>query len=228
MNRLTPKTALGMCLGALLVAALAGCSNSTPTGSQSGYGNRSGSGNPSGSGMRGAQGPGGPATSTPGGGTGGGGTGGGGTGGNGQGGSTGMGEGIGTGMPGPTGSGKYSSVGERIWLTGVGSDGNAVVRSAPRVSQGALMMGGGGCGSCHAASGRGGTIRMMIGTEIKAPDVTYGALIKEGFTDATIRQAIIKGIDESGKPLKEAMPRWQMSSADMDATIAYLKVLDGS
>ena len=215
MNRLTPKTALGMCLGALLVAALAGCSNSTPTGSQSGYGNRSGSGNPSGSGMRGAQGPGGPATSTPGGGTGGGGPGGS------QGNGTGM-------MGGSSGSGKYSSVGERIWLTGVGSDGNAVVRSAPRVSQGALMMGGGGCGSCHAASGRGGTIRMMIGTEIKAPDVTYGALIKEGFTDATIRQAIIKGIDESGKPLKEAMPRWQMSSADMDATIAYLKVLDGS
>jgi len=225
MNPLALRTALGVCLSALLVAALAGCSNSAPTSGQSGYGNRSGSGNPSGSGMRGAQGPGGPATSTPGGG----GTGGSGPGGSGAGNGTGNGNGNGNGMMGgSSGSGNYSSAGERIWLTGVGTDGSTIVRSAPRVSQGALMMGGGGCGSCHAANGRGGTIRMMTGAEIKAPDVTYGALIKAGFTDATIRKAIAEGLDESGKPLKVAMPRWRMSSADMDATIAYLKALGGS
>jgi len=218
MNRLTLRTVLVVCLGVLLVAALAGCSNSAPTSGQSDSGNQNGYGN-QGGGMMGGTGSGGAETSTPGGGTGG----------NGQGNGQGSGQGNGTGMMGgPSGSGNYSSVGERIWLSGVGSDGNEIVRSAPRVSQGALMMGGGGCGSCHAANGRGGTIRMMTGTEIKAPDVTYAALIKDGFTDATIGKAITEGLDESGKPLKDAMPRWQMSSADLDATIAYLKVLGGN
>jgi mono/diheme cytochrome c family protein len=87
------------------------------------------------------------------------------------------------------------------------------------------MMGGGGCGSCHGAHGRGGTLRMMTGTSIEAPDITYGALVKAGFTDATIRTAIRDGRDESGKPLKDAMPRWQMSDVDLGATIAYLKEL---
>ena len=133
----------------------------------------------------------------------------------------------GGGMMGGSGSGasSYSSVGERIYLSGVGTDGQDIPRSAPRVSQGALLMGGGGCASCHGADGRGGTIKMMTGTAIKAPDVTYGALIGEGFTDATIRKAIRDGLDESGKRLDEAMPRWQMSDADLDATIAYLKEL---
>ena len=66
---------------------------------------------------------------------------------------------------------------------------------------------------------------MMMGTAIEAPDITYDALIKEGFTDATIGWAIRDGLDESGQPLEDAMPRWQMSAADVDAVIAYLKQL---
>lgn len=129
--------------------------------------------------------------------------------------------------PGMMGGGapSYSSDGQRIFLTGVGTDGLEIPRSAPRVSQGALMMGGGGCASCHAPDGRGGTIRMMTGTAIKAPDIRYPELIREGFTDATIGSAIRDGIDETGKPLEDAMPRWQMSDADLNATITYLKVL---
>jgi len=131
------------------------------------------------------------------------------------------------GMMGGTSSGatSYSSDGQRIYLTGVGANGLDIPHTAPRVSQGALMMGGGGCGSCHAANGRGGTIRMMTGAAITAPDIRYAALVKAGFTDATIRSAIRDGLDEAGKPLKDAMPRWQMSDADLNATIAYLKVL---
>ncbi len=68
---------------------------------------------------------------------------------------------------------------------------------------------------------------MMMGAAIKAPDVTYHTLVKEGYTSATIGRAITKGLDEAGKPLDEAMPRWGMDSADLDATIAYLKVLSG-
>jgi mono/diheme cytochrome c family protein len=128
-------------------------------------------------------------------------------------------------MGGGSGPTSYSSDGQRIYLAGVGTNGQDIPRTAPRVSQGALMMGGGGCGSCHAADGRGGTIRMMTGAAIKAPDITYAALLKAGFTDATIRSAIRDGLDEAGKPLKDAMPRWQMSEADLSATIEYLNVL---
>ncbi len=135
--------------------------------------------------------------------------------------------GPGGGMMGGSGSGTngYSSVGERIYLSGVGADGQDISRTAPAVSRGSLMMGGGGCGSCHGADGRGGTIKMMTGSAVKAPDITYDALIKQGFTDATIGRAIRDGLDESGKSLADAMPRWQMSDADVDAVIAYLKQL---
>ena len=87
------------------------------------------------------------------------------------------------------------------------------------------MMGGGGCASCHGANGRGGTTKMMTGDAIKAPDATYDALIEDGFTAGTIGEAIRDRLDESGQPLDEAMPRWSMSDADLDATIAYLQTL---
>jgi cytochrome c oxidase subunit II len=124
-------------------------------------------------------------------------------------------------------SNSYTSAGESIFLSGVGTDGQRIPHSATRVSQGSLMMGGGGCASCHGVNGRGGTLRMMTGAAIKAPDVTYDALIKAGFTDATIRTAIRDGLDETGQPLDAAMPRWQMSDPELDATIAYLRVLSG-
>jgi len=189
MNRATRNKAFAMCLFAIGLAVVAGCSNpSNPGGNTNRVGGMMGGNTPS--------------SGTAGGGSSG-------------------------GMMGRGGSGStsYSSDGQRIFLTGVGTDGQDIPRTAPRVSQGALMMGGGGCGSCHAANGRGGTIRMMTGTAIKAPDITYTALIKAGFTDATIRAAIRDGLDEAGKPLKEAMPRWQMNDADLAATITYLKVL---
>ncbi len=128
-------------------------------------------------------------------------------------------------MGGVSGTDSYSSVGERIFLTGVRSDGQAIQRNAPGVSEGSGMMGGNGCGSYHGANGRGGTIRMMMGTTIETPDITYDALTKEGFTDATIKETIREGLDEEGKRLDDPMPRWQMTDADVDATIDYLKQL---
>lgn len=128
------------------------------------------------------------------------------------------------GQPGSSG-GSYASGGERIFESGVGTDGEHISRTSSNVSEGSLMMGGGGCGSCHGTDGRGATIRMMAGTDIEAPDITYDALIKEGFTDAAIATAIRDGVDEKGEQMDAAMPRWQMNEADVDATIAYLKVL---
>jgi mono/diheme cytochrome c family protein len=133
--------------------------------------------------------------------------------------------GSGGGMTGGSGSSSYASAGESIFLSGVGQDGQAIPHSASRVAQGSLMMGGGGCSSCHGADGRGGTIAMMSGPAIDAPDIIFDALIKEGFTVVTMGRAVRDGFDESGKPLAVAMPRWQMSDPDLAATIAYLKDL---
>jgi mono/diheme cytochrome c family protein len=128
------------------------------------------------------------------------------------------------GQPG-SGGGNYSSDGERIFLSGIGSDGEDIARSTSNGSGGSPMMGGGGCGSCHGNDGRGATIRVPGGTTIETPDITYDELIEDGFTDATIAVAIRDGVDEKGEQMDAAMPRWQMSQADVDATIAYLKVL---
>ena len=140
--------------------------------------------------------------------------------------SNGNGNGNGGMMGGPGSAGSYSSVGQRIYLTGVGADSQPIAHSDPPVSRSSyIMMSSAGCASCHDRNGRGGTIRKTNGTLIKAPDITHSALIRRGFTDAAIRKAIGKGLDEKGQPLDEAMPRWQMSSADLDATIAYLILL---
>jgi len=129
-------------------------------------------------------------------------------------------------MGGNSGTTSYSSAGERIFLTGVGTDGKNIVRTTTQGSPGSMMMSGGSCGSCHGANGRGGTVKMMTGTAVEAPDITYSALTDAGFTDTTIRKAIHDGLDESGQPLDPVMPRWQMGDTDLSATIAYLKVLD--
>src|SRR5574340_435107 len=170
MNRRKTIVGLAICLIAFAIVTVAGCSTSnTPGGTGTG----------------------GPGTTPGGTGTGGSGT------------APGSGYGFtpGSGMMGSPGSsqGSYSTVGEQIFMTGLGTDGREIAHSAPRVSQGALMMGGGGCASCHAPDGRGGTIRMMMGTSIKAPDITYDALSAAGFTEATIKTAIRDGLDEAGK-----------------------------
>lgn len=142
-----------------------------------------------------------------------------------MGGSGGAGGGSGGMMGGGADENAYASVGERIFLTGVGSDGQTIPHNTPRVAQGSPMMGGGGCASCHGADGRGGTISMMMGDTVDVPDIRYDSLIAAGFTDATIRAAITSGTDEEGRPLDVAMPRWQMSATDLNATVDYLKTL---
>ena len=76
----------------------------------------------------------------------------------------------------------------------------------------------------------------MMGTAIPE-DIRYAVLTgkereKGGeemdhppFTDATIKQAVIKGFDPAGKPLDWTMPRWQMSDGDFNDLLAYLKTL---
>ncbi len=134
---------------------------------------------------------------------------------------------------------EFSSNGEQIYYTGVSEKNGPIARvgGPPWVQHF-----GAGCVACHGVQGRGG-VPVMMGTAIPE-DIRYTALTApeqdkgEGtakgekeekehppYTDATIGRAITQGLDESGKPLDRTMPRWQMSSEDVNDVIAYLKTL---
>lgn len=77
----------------------------------------------------------------------------------------------------------------------------------------------------------------MMGTAIPT-DIRYKALTgkekhahggkekEHRYTDALIKRAITKGIEADGELLDWTMPRWQMSEADLNALIEYLKNLE--
>jgi mono/diheme cytochrome c family protein len=83
------------------------------------------------------------------------------------------------------------------------------------------------CASCHGLNGAGHVFRQN-GQKIEVPAITYKVLAKT-FTknfDEQVRTAIVKGLDEEGKPLQPMMPRMTMlSPADVNKLIAYIKTL---
>jgi cytochrome c oxidase subunit 2 len=133
----------------------------------------------------------------------------------------------------------YKSNGEQIYFTAT-SRRNEVISSEMK---GMMHMRGGSlaCVNCHGPDGKGRSVQMMMGT-FDAPDIRYRTLTspehgEEGteasshdmehppYTDETIKQAITKGIDPAGHPLKSFMPRWRMSDEDLDDLIDFLKTL---
>jgi|SRR5665648_209987 len=118
----------------------------------------------------------------------------------------------------------FKSNGEMIYHTGINKSGTMIpVTGGPTW----LYMHGGSCVDCHGTNGRGGA-PIMMGTAIPS-NITYSALIDEGFTDETIKRAIIKGFDEGladeAKSLDWTMPRWEMTDDDLNDVITYLKAL---
>ncbi len=124
-----------------------------------------------------------------------------------------------------TTSDTFSSVGERIYFTGVGNNGPIPLRGGPPW----LGMRGGSCASCHGSDGQGGFNIMMSNKE--APAISFKALIEEEeehprWNEKSIKRAITDGIDPAGKPLDATMPRWGMSDEDLDDIVKFLKTLD--
>ncbi|MDE3088737.1 MAG: cytochrome c [Chloroflexota bacterium] len=88
------------------------------------------------------------------------------------------------------------------------------------------------CASCHGADGRGLRTPMFV-----SPNITYrnltdpaGMLEPNGtrsptYTDDLIRRAVTQGIDAEGKPLDWPMPHWQLTNAEWNDLLAYLKTL---
>ena len=104
--------------------------------------------------------------------------------------------------------------------------------SGRRIAYSGGMMMSASCASCHGANGRGLRTPMFV-----SPDITYrnltdpaGMVEPEGgrgmrYTDDLIRRAVTQGIDAEGKQLAWPMPRWQLTDAQWDDLLAYLKTL---
>ncbi len=109
---------------------------------------------------------------------------------------------------------RYSSNGERIYLTGLSSRGRI---SAPGIGHMRV-----GCANCHGLDGRGGLL-VPDGTE--SADIRWSSLQAEGMDEEMVKRAITQGVDEEGGSLSPYMPRWSMDPEDLDDLIEYLKTL---
>ncbi len=130
----------------------------------------------------------------------------------------------------------YDTNGERIYFTATSESGNYISYSGS-----IRMMHSIACANCHGADGKGGRVHMMMWS-FETPDITWDHLTSEEhheegnnteeheehppYTEETIRQAIIEGINPAGEPLDDVMPRWRMSQNDLDDLIEYLKTLE--
>lgn len=87
------------------------------------------------------------------------------------------------------------------------------------------------CASCHGADGRGrpeggvipSDITMAMLTAPLDAGGTTGSRKRDPYTERSIKRAISMGLDASGNRLNATMPRYRMSSQDMDALMSYLK-----
>ncbi len=135
-----------------------------------------------------------------------------------------MGSGI---MGGGYNKDSFSSNGERIYYTGIGSTGRRIgFEGGPMW----LYMRGGSCVDCHGTNGKGG-VPVMMGTAIPA-DLTnlftahsHGDEKMVPYNDDLLKRAIIKGIDANGESLDPTMPRWYMPEKDSNDLVAYIETL---
>ena len=72
---------------------------------------------------------------------------------------------------------------------------------------------------------------MMMG-QIEVPDIRWSTLTTpptdpndKAFDSDSFFLAVTKGIDPTGATLKVFMPRWELTRAESDALIEYLKTL---
>ncbi len=119
---------------------------------------------------------------------------------------------------------EFKSNGERIFFTATSSSGKQIT------SQGFTMMHGSiACVNCHGRDGHGGVVRMMM-VRFEAPNITWAQLTGQQedhapYTEATVKNAITKGIEPNGEELEIYMPRWQIADNDLNDLIDFLKML---
>jgi ABC-type branched-subunit amino acid transport system substrate-binding protein len=89
------------------------------------------------------------------------------------------------------------------------------------------------CGNCHGADGRGRPEGGVRPGNITWSELTksYGHEHENGrrhprFDEASLKRAIVEGVDPAGTPLDGSMPRYKISGRDWKALLAYMKVLE--
>ena len=119
------------------------------------------------------------------------------------------------------------SLGKTVYLYGT----NASGRPIPRSGVTGMMGSGVACANCHGANARGQTIQIMM-SEVQVPDIRWSTLTAppaspddKAFDSDSFFQAATQGIDPTGTALKVFMPRWELTRAESDALIEYLKTL---
>lgn len=136
------------------------------------------------------------------------------------------------------GATRFESNGAQIYFTGTSQRGTGIsAEMGPgmgRMRRSRLT-----CASCHGPDGRGGEIQMMMRV-IEVPDIRYETLTTEAhgehgeeeeegheaYTEETIKEAIVEGVEPDGEALEWPMPRWSMSDEDLDDLVDFLKTLD--
>ena len=137
---------------------------------------------------------------------------------------------------GASGSGvtQFASNGERIYFSGSSDSGDAISADGGSGHMNMHMrMHGGGCVTCHGVEREGRRLwpQFWIETPALTPEALFASDAHDenghgdhgSYDDESLRRAITLGIDPSGVKLEDAMPRWNISAADLDDLIAYLK-----
>lgn len=128
--------------------------------------------------------------------------------------------------------------GARIYFTAASERGTAAtIEGGANPSGGVMggsMMGGYGqwltCAACHGPEARGGRHQMHMWV-MDAPDIRYSALrtmsdLKDRqrpYDLDDFRQQVEQGRHPDGTEVKQEMPRWQMSEADLADLFAFLR-----
>jgi len=118
------------------------------------------------------------------------------------------------------------ALGERIFTTGTDENGRPIPRSA------IMMFGGASCTDCHGSDAKGRTVQAMMGS-FNTPDIRWSTLTQpmqnpEGgleppYDTTTFARALRDGIGSDNQALDPPMPQWDLTSAQVEALIAFLE-----
>jgi len=128
--------------------------------------------------------------------------------------------------------------GERLYVDGIGTGGGplaAIVQGDLRVESTIMP-----CVNCHRRSGW-GTVEGTVTTPGVTADMLFapvtqgapeigvpravGAGTRPAYTDATLLRALRDGIDPAGRTMSPTMPRYDVSEADLQPIVGYLREL---
>jgi mono/diheme cytochrome c family protein len=95
-----------------------------------------------------------------------------------------------------------------------------------------MMFARASCAQCHGSDAKGRTISYMM-TSFEAPDISWTTLsqpikadngsIEPAYDPTTFARAVTKGIDSVGGALNPPMPRWDLTTVQVEGLIAFLK-----